>query len=78
MPVSTIHHEIGRLVRHIAVPLVAYAAARGWIAPDGSEQLAEIVELAAVGLTFGAVYLWSKWRERRIEKEAQDDTRNPG
>lgn len=49
---SIIKREVGRIVRHAAAPLVAYAIAKG--AP--AEAVNWAVEGAIMGVTFAVVY----------------------
>ena len=66
MPMSS---EIGRLIRHAIAPVVIVAVERGWI-PEAAQH--DLIELAAIALTFALVYGVS-WR-RDKQKERRDGT----
>lgn len=51
--------KIGGIIRAVAAPLIAYAAAKGWITDD------ETGELLITGLAALATAAWSIYSKRR-------------
>jgi hypothetical protein len=61
--------ELLRIARHGVAPLVILAIERGWL-PKGAKS--DVVELLAIGLSFGLAYAWSLRNERKRNNQSGD------